>query len=127
MKTLAGIIMLTILTGIGAPFAGAQDDGLEFHGLILDQTRTMIGRNFYEYFSSQWEPVDGIDYTITITEMADPLRGSVVEIRVNDTLTFRKNVSPRNDEIEEAARQGASRTRHFILNRMELLKELEMF
>ena len=126
MFFLMGAMMVSLTAGEFSR-TEALDDGLEIVGLVIDETRTPIGRTFYEFFVSNWQSVEGGGFTLTITELADPLRGSLVTVMVNDSITYKAQLSPRADDIEESARKGVSRTRSFILYKKDLLKELEMY
>lgn len=63
----------------------------EITGLIIEQTMTRIGYDFYEYFFLLWEEprIVGIgDYNIYINERASPLWGCWVWITVNDAVVW---------------------------------------
>ena len=69
--------------------------GLEINGLIIDKTRTKMGRDFYQLFYTAWEaPNTKTDYIITISEQPSKGRGSRVFVYVNEYLPFRAFLQP---------------------------------
>ena len=80
----------------------------EITGLIIEQTMTKIGYDFYEYFFLFWEPpsVKIGGYNILISERASPSWGSWVTIEVNGTAIWSRVLMPRSEEIEQAAKQA---------------------
>ena len=79
-------------------------DALEIDGLILDETRTKIGRDFYEFFFNKWIPPAGAkDFLITIKELPSRGIGARVSIVVNDNVVLSRFLQPRGDIVEEQA------------------------
>lgn len=81
---------------------------LEIDGLILDETRSKLARDFYETFYRNWSTlqIDAHGQTITIREM--PARigiGSVVVVEVNDKTITQLNLRPQTEVIEDLAGQ----------------------
>jgi len=92
-----------------------EDDALEIDGLVIDETKTKIGRDFYDLFYSLWEAPQGTKgYTIYIYERALPQSGSWVWITVNETMVYQNVLRPRYDVIEEASRMGIDATKYFL-------------
>lgn len=99
----------------------AAEEGLmdEITGLIIEQTMTKIGYEFYEYFSLLWEAplTTGIrDYNIIINERASPLWGSWIWIDVNGTTIWNQVLRPRSAEVEEAAKGAIETTKQYLAN-----------
>jgi curli production assembly/transport component CsgE len=91
----------------------------EITGLIIEQTMTRIGYDFYEYFYIHWTPpllarID--DYNIHIHERASPLWGSWVWVTVNDRIIWQKVLKPRTAESENAAKQAIEATTNYLTN-----------
>ena len=98
---------------------------LEIDGLIVDETITKIGRDFYDVFHRQWEaPPMATNYTILIKEL--PARGnsSLVSLSVNEVKVFEQVMQPRYDVIEEVATYLASAVYEYLVND-QLNKQLE--
>ncbi|HPG40738.1 MAG TPA: CsgE family curli-type amyloid fiber assembly protein [bacterium] len=100
-------------------------DVLEIDGLIINDTKTKIGQEFYEYFYTLWEPPAGVyDYTIYISEMPTGQSGSWVFININDISIYQNRLTPRSDEIEEAARQATGFTGNYLVNYTQDQKQM---
>ncbi len=91
----------------------------EITGLIIEETMTRIGYDFYEYFFLLWEAPQGIavkDYNILINEKASPMWGSWVRVDVGETTVWSKMLKPRSEEIEDAAKQAVEATKQYLYN-----------
>lgn len=98
---------------------------LEIDGLIVDQTITKAGRDFYEVFQRQWEaPPMARNFTIEIEEL--PSRGNitVVSLSVNEDKLFEQPLQPRYDIIEEVATYMVGVVYEYLV-KDELNKQLE--
>ena len=115
MKALLISVVLILATCLSASGAG-----FEIKGLILDETQTHIGRQFYEYFSAFWvEPKDITDYNIKVGERASAKWGDWVWVLVSvgpyrDRLVFRSVIKPNTTDVEEKALQAVKRALGFI-------------
>jgi hypothetical protein len=84
---------------------------LEIDGLVIDETVTKIGRDFYDVFHSEWVAPDGIyNYTIRIQEYPVPTLGTRVVLLLNDEPLFQLQLEPRYEVVEDLARQAARYT-----------------
>jgi len=112
-KTLDGIIEANNSNGT---------DDLEIDGIIIDQTITKVGRDFYDLFYSVWlAPPKSKNYTITIKEMVLPGLVTQIEVFVNDNVVFKQRIQPRY-EILEAMSQYANAVVVRYLNNYEKMK-----
>jgi curli production assembly/transport component CsgE len=99
---------------------------LEIDGLILDQTKTRAGHDFYDRFGKIWEAPPGMEgYNILIIENASPQWGSVIWIKVNDNVVFQGMLQPREAEIRDLAEKAAERVRGYVT--FYLKEEHKMF
>ncbi len=99
--------------------AGAEEQLMqEINGLIIEETMTKIGYEFYEYFFLLWEPpqVALKSYNILITERASPTWGSLVEIKIRENTVWSRVLRPRSEEIEEAVKQAVEATKYYLQN-----------
>ena len=110
---------------ISAQQGMATDEGLEITGLILDETKTRGGREFFESFSNRWHAVRGLDYTITIMERPDGARGSTIMVSVDDTRVYLKRMVPRWEWIEKESQTAVRYVSGYLLQRLTTQKELE--
>lgn len=117
--------------GLGSPVNGwakpgdATDEGLEITGLILDETKTKAGRDFFEWFNTYWREVEGLSYTISIQEIPDVTRGTFIFIKVNDTQVYGQRMNPNPHIIENAARSAVDRVRFYFFKLLNAQKNLE--
>jgi curli production assembly/transport component CsgE len=75
---------------------------IEIDGLIIDETKTKAGREFYELFYSHWfAPQDARDYTIYIAEEPARGRSTIIRVSINEHIIFRQYLQSRYDVIEE--------------------------
>lgn len=83
--------------------------------MVIDETRSTQGRDFYNIFYRNWQAPEGaMNYTVYVREQPGRGRGSVVEVRVNDEIAFRSQLQPRYDMIEQTAHQAVRFTRQFM-------------
>ena len=102
----------------------AAEEGLmeEITGLIIEQTMTKIGYDFYEYFFMMWEAppeAAGKEFNIYIHERASPAWGSWVDVSINNTVVWSGVLRPRSVEIEDAVTQAIAATRQYFQNQQE--------
>lgn len=75
---------------------------IEIDGLIIDQTKTKAGRDFYELFYSNWvAPQQASDFTILITEEPGRGRSTLIAVTVNEQLVFKQFLQSRYEIIEQ--------------------------
>ncbi len=113
------LFMVAVLMGWAAAPASSSP-GLEIKGLLLDETQTHVGRQFYEYFSSLWvEPRGVSDYTVKVGERASAKWGDWVWVLVTvgpyrDRMVFRSAIKPNTTDVKERALDAVRRTLGFI-------------
>lgn len=98
---------------------------LEIDGLIVDETVTKSGRDFYQVFYSLWEPPpNASNFTIRISEK--PARGiaTVVMVDINDSRVIETPLQPRYDIIEAIARQATRSIYNYLLNYEQVQQQL---
>ncbi|MBN2314162.1 MAG: hypothetical protein JXM79_09550 [Sedimentisphaerales bacterium] len=91
----------------------------EITGLIIEETMTKVGYEFYEYFFLLWNPplmAEIQDYNITIHERASAMWGIWIWVNVNDTTIWNKTLRPRSAEVEEAAKEAIEVTKQYVAN-----------
>ncbi|MFP8488066.1 CsgE family curli-type amyloid fiber assembly protein [Gracilimonas sp. Q87] len=80
---------------------------MEVDGMVLDETISKIGRDFYNVFYQYWSPPEeAYNYTITITEKPAPSLGTIVSVKINDTYTYQSRLQPRFQMIEDAGKDA---------------------
>lgn len=79
---------------------------LEIDGLIIDETRSKVAHNFYEYFYNKWTaPINAKGYLITIREMPSRGLASRIAIEINGEQLIERALEPRDEVLEQTAAQ----------------------
>ena len=111
-QLLAYALILVCLAGLCGAAAGEE----EINGLIIDQTRTLLGREFAREFCALWgEPRIDLSYNILIEEIPDARWGSLLSVKVNGRTAWRKALRPRSGGAREAARESIPQVRSYLL------------
>ena len=98
----------------------ASDEGVSVGGLLVDETRTTIGRDFYSLFYTRWETPDGVkNVTVRVQEQPLPNLGTRVLIEVQGTTVYRATLQPDVSVIRRAARAALARTMRYLKERYE--------
>jgi curli production assembly/transport component CsgE len=125
MKASALIFLLIFPLALAhGPSVWAQSE-VEIEGLIIDQTRSKMGHDFYQEFVTSWEDPPGVRaYNIVIGEQNDPRLGNWVVLEIGDSV-YRALLKPRAEDIAQAASEAIAATRDYLLNLAENEKSLE--
>ena len=130
MKRLSLIsVLIFVLSLVFGSALLAQGGEVEIDGLIIDQTQTRIGQEFYQNFVTFWEAPLGIeDYNILITEMANPTWGSWIWVEVggfvSKEIVYREILKPRSEEIEKTAQKGVEVVKKYLYHLKEYGEEV---
>ena len=99
---------------------------LEIDGMLFDETKTKVGKDFYDFFYSKWEaPPNAHNYLIYITEKPFRLTTTEIEVRINEITVFMSFLQPRADLVEQLAEQAVAQTQMYLANYEELMRQLE--
>lgn len=99
---------------------------MEIDGLVMDETITKVGRDFYEIYYSVWNaPKNAKNYTITIKEMILPGLATQVTVLVNETEVFKQRVQPRYDILEQMSKYAIQNTLRYLNNYEKMKSQLE--
>lgn len=118
-------ILKKLIEDIEADKRGSTAMDLEIDGLVVDETVTKAGRDFYQVFYNIWEAPPGAkNFTIEISEK--PARGiaTVVMIDINGQRVVEAPLQPRYDIVEQLAQQAAQRCYSYLLNYEDIQKQL---
>ena len=103
-----------------------EEISVEIDGLIVDETLSKVGRDFYEAFYSKWAaPLDAKDYTIFIKESPPRMNRIMVSIYVNDDEVFSSYLAPREEIIDAYADYAVSETEEFLKQRENVSQTLD--
>lgn len=100
--------------------------GPESSGLVLDQTITKIGHDFYDQFYSRWEaPAEVPEYTVAVGEKPSRGNNAVITVTVNGEDLLEFPLQGKSDIVEDAAQQAIGVAAGFLQQAFELSKQLE--
>lgn len=100
--------------------------GPESSGLVVDQTITKIGHDFYDQFYSHWEaPAESDDFTIVISEKPSRVNSAIVTVTVNDEELLELPLQSKADLIEDTAQQAVGMAAGFLRQARSLTQQLE--
>ncbi len=104
---------------------GEDEIGLEIDGLIVKDTRTKHGGDFYDHFYRNWEaPPNARNFTITIRELPYRLNMTMIIVRINDNEIFSSALQPRKDIVISLADYALTRAEEFLVNYEDIMKQL---
>jgi curli production assembly/transport component CsgE len=86
--------------------SSSAEEGI--NGLIIDNTLTIIGRDFYEYFSRYWSDQGLMDnYNLAVCEQPTARFGSRITVEWYGRELFQVFLTPTRSNIELSAKQAA--------------------
>ncbi len=121
------LLFFIVIESFSGLIAFAQDVEIDY--LIIDQTQTRIGHEFYRDFITFWEPPMGIkDYNIFISEKANARWGSWIQVEVGGLISknavYKKLLKPRSGNAEEEAKIAIRAVRKHFTHLQEYEEEL---
>lgn len=128
---LLGFLLIICFIAVELSFSSIAFGQEEIAGLIIDQTQTRIGHEFYRNFVTfqETEALKGIkDYNIIVIERASPRWGSWIWIEVGSFISrktvHRTILKPRTEEIEEEAEKAVMVIKEYLDHLEEYEKEV---
>lgn len=108
---------------VSSPF----NEDAEIGGLIIDESRTKLGRDFYEQFFSKWIAPNGVgdSFIIKIEELPSFGRVSRISVVVNDQTVVTRSLSPGFGQLEANVNASIRGVRGYLSRRMQMSKDLE--
>lgn len=95
-------------------------------GLVLDETRTRAGREFYDLFYNQWmEKEQKVDYLIRIEEYPFQLRTTLIKIFLNEMEVFQQTLLPNTSYIENLVGYAVGAAQFQLENYEQIQRTLE--
>jgi curli production assembly/transport component CsgE len=105
--------------------AKAMDAEIEIDGLLVDDTKTKTGKDFYDLFYGGWEaPVAAKNYSITISEKPFRLTSTQVVVSINDNPVYQGILQPRQDIVEAMTEEAIATAQNYLANYEEIMKLL---
>ncbi|MDD3319955.1 MAG: CsgE family curli-type amyloid fiber assembly protein [Paludibacter sp.] len=99
------------------------DYEIEIDGLLVDDTKTKTGKDFYDMFYSGWEsPQNARNYTIIISEKPFRLTTTLILIYINDNEVYQSILQPRLDLLEDMSADAIHTTYDYLYNYDAIMK-----
>jgi curli production assembly/transport component CsgE len=99
---------------------------MEVDGLVMDETMTKVGRDFYDMFFSVWvAPQKAKNFTIIIKEMVLPGLATQITVFVNETEVFKQKVQPRYEVLEQMSQYANQMAMQYLNNYEKMNAQLE--
>lgn len=103
-----------------------KDISLELDGLIINETISKAGNDFYNQFRENWNiPKEINEFTIYIMERPMPGMGNLITIKINYKEIFQNRISPRIEQIEQLADYAVNLSEQHLMKQQEISEELE--
>ncbi|MFD2719444.1 CsgE family curli-type amyloid fiber assembly protein [Hymenobacter monticola] len=100
--------------------------GPESSGLVVDQTITKIGHDFYDQFYSRWEAPAGIsDFTVIVGEKPSRGNNAIITVTVNDEELLEFPLQGKEDLVAEASQQAVEYAANSLQQAQYLSQQLE--
>ncbi len=102
-------------------------DQIEIDRLIIDETISKAGYDFFELFNSYWTWPEPSKESFILVIAERPYRGisTQVIISVNELIVFESFLQTRYDFLEYLAGLAAEQTIGYIINYEDIIKQLE--
>ena len=98
---------------------------IEIDGLLVDDTKTKAGKDFYDLFYNNWEaPTAAKNYTITVSEKPFRLNNTMIAISINENLIYQAILQPRQDAIEAQTSEAIYMAQDYLTNYEEKKKQI---
>ncbi len=123
MMIIKKILIISLLIIFCNSLSYSQDKEIE--GFINDQTKTKVGRDFYEAFLKLWEATETEKLSITIDELTDPRWGTQIFVYVENTMVYNSMLKTRLEDVDEKADEAVQSVINFIVNRALFQQYLE--
>lgn len=79
----------------------------EIDGIIMDETMSKSGRDFYEIFFANWQkPRAYKNYYVKIKERPFRMNTTLIEVYLKEQLMYQQILKRRFDEVEQMAKQA---------------------
>jgi len=81
-----------------------EEDEIEIKGLVVENVKTIIGKDFYDYFYQKYNR-SGMKYSFVINIIEKPLgvRGSLLSVEIGDDKIFEFQARPDEEMLKNAA------------------------
>lgn len=111
-----------IINQVVNPKKQTNETNLEIDGLIVDDTKTKSGKDFYDVFYTNWNPpANAKNFTITISEKPYRLNYTMVVVTINENIVYQSVLQPRQDIVENQSYEAISVCQDYLENYEEIM------
>lgn len=97
------------------------EEEIQLSGFIIDDTKSKFGRDFYEFFYTNWSFPSGISLVdILIKESPPMFSTTVITIQVGETDMLSFKLSPRVGAMEEYADAAIAEVQNYLIRLAEI-------
>ena len=97
----------------------------EIDGLLVDDTKTKTGKDFYDLFYERWKAPTGTrNFSIIISEKPFRLVSTLIMITINENIVYQAILQPRQDIVEGLSTEAISYAQDYLANYEEIMREL---
>ncbi len=92
-----------------------NNEKIEIDGLLVNETKTKPGNEFYTMFHNQWKaPAEVKNYEITISERPFRLVTIMIAVFVNENLVYQDVLQSNQDAVRTQTLDAISRTQNYL-------------
>ena len=119
-------LLLQVTSDSAAGQARRQFKATEIDGLVMDQTISKFGHDFYDEFYTHWEVPPGVtDFTIVVREKPSRGTSTLISLEVNDNELLELPLQPKAEVVEELAAYALAVARSFLEQARDESHQLE--
>lgn len=106
---------ITIKDRLSKTHTAFRDSAINFDGLVIDETQSKIGKDFYDLFYKKWDsPKHLLNYSIVVKEKPIPSLGTRIIVEINGKIIFQDFLQPRYEVVEQAANNAVYYAKEFL-------------
>lgn len=101
-------------------------DNFMIKGLVIDETKTKVGADFFDLFYSAYSQVsDSYAFTLKLVEQASALRGSLLHIEAGNDTIFSTHLMPNEEYLKEQVEYALRTINYYNREQAQLARILE--
>lgn len=105
-----------------------DDYDLDIGGLIINETRSKMGSDFYTVFYKHWNaPKQAGNFILTISEQPMPSMGTLVTVKIDNQPVFKTRLQPRYAVTEKLAKQAVAVTYYSLNEQLSISSQITTY
>lgn len=118
-------VLKKLVTQLTEQKNGNSEVEIELDGLLVDDTKTKSGKDFYDLFYNNWEaPSAAKNYNITISEKPFRITTTMIVVTINDNIVYQTILQPRQDIIQSQTEEAIVATQDYLINYEAIMRQL---